>query len=163
MRCSLLSCLALSRRELVWLSLAPLLVPIATQTGAFPSGIGSKPSRGTRPAPYRAGRVPRQATLAPKHIRELPWHLKRCPIMSLSLLETLLKLRGTRPARNCAGHVPRAARDVPRPGCHSSHRNPCIFALVGVDSSFGPSQVVVSIASRSQSQKDINDNSNNWQ
>ncbi len=106
------------------------------------SSSSPKPSRGTRPAPYRAGRVPRPATLAPKHIRELPWHLKRCPIMSLSLLETLLKLRGTRPARNCAGHVPRAARDVPRPGCHSSHRNPCIFALVGVDSSFGPSQVL---------------------
>ena len=53
MRCSLLSCLALSRRELVWLSLAPLLVPIATQTCAFPSGIGPEPSRGTHPAPYR--------------------------------------------------------------------------------------------------------------
>ncbi len=113
MRCSLLSCLALSRRELVWLSLAPLLVPIATQTGAFPSGIGSKPSRGTRPAPYRAGRVPRPATLAPKHIRELPWHLKRCPIMSLSLLETLLKLRGTRP-RETARDTSRALRGTSR-------------------------------------------------
>ena len=68
--------------------------------------------------------MPRPATLAPKHIRELLWHLKRHPIMSLSLLETLAKLRGTRPARFvrvcvCAlfSRVPgrNGARDVPRP------------------------------------------------
>ncbi len=34
-----------------------------------------------------SGRVPRLATLAPKHIRELLWHLKRHSIMSLFLSE----------------------------------------------------------------------------
>ena len=46
-----------------------------------------------------AGRVPRPTTLAPKHIREHPWHLTDCPIIFLSLVETLLELRGMRPAR----------------------------------------------------------------
>ena len=38
-----------------------------------------------------AGRVPRPTTLAPKRIREHPWHLTGCPIISLSLVETLLE------------------------------------------------------------------------
>ena len=71
-----------------------------------------------------AGRVPRPAALAPKHIRELLWHLKGHPITSPSLSGTLAQPRGTRPAQ-CAGRVPRPAALAPK------HLRELLWHLIG--------------------------------